>query len=85
VLPLAIAGTSTALPKHSWRFGRAEGRVTVGTPISTAGMTLADVETLKARARSDIEALRTRLAATGPTRPAAVAAGAGSRGGTRTG
>ncbi len=86
VLPLAVAGTRTALPKRSWRFGRAEGRVTVGTPISTAGMTLADVEPLKARARSDIEALRARLAAAAtPTRPAAVAAGAGSRGGTRTG
>ena len=46
-----------ALPKHSWKFGRSDGRVTVGTPISTAGMTLADVEGLKARARAEIEAL----------------------------
>ena len=30
LLPLAVAGTRDALPKHSWRFGRAEGRVTVG-------------------------------------------------------
>jgi len=65
VLPVAIAGTREALPKHSWKFGRSEGRVTVGTPISTAGMTLADVEGLKARARADIEALRARLASSG--------------------
>ncbi len=81
VLPIAVAGTRTALPKHSWRFGRAEGRVTVGTPISTAGMTLADVEPLKARARVEIEALRARLAggvAAGPARDASAA-------GTRTG
>src|SRR5262249_24056523 len=36
LLPLAVAGTGTALPKHSWKFGRAQGRVTVGTPIPTA-------------------------------------------------
>jgi 1-acyl-sn-glycerol-3-phosphate acyltransferase len=61
VLPLAIHGTREALPKHSWRFGRARGRVIVGSPISTRGMTLADVDRLKAEARSRIEALRDRL------------------------
>ena len=30
VLPVAVAGTREALPKHSWKFGRAEGRVTIG-------------------------------------------------------
>ena len=82
VLPLAVAGTGTALPKHSWKFGRAEGRVTVGAPLSTAGLTLADVESLKARARTEIEALRARLAA---STPAAVERGAASSSGTRTG
>lgn len=62
LLPVALAGTRTALPKHSWRFGRSRGLVTVGSPISTAGMTLADVEGLKARARAEIEALRAQLA-----------------------
>ncbi|MGZ6097371.1 MAG: lysophospholipid acyltransferase family protein [Myxococcaceae bacterium] len=71
VLPLAVAGTREALPKHSWRFGRSEGRVTVGTPISTAGMTLADVESLKARTRAEIERLRARLAAAALTSPTA--------------
>ena len=71
VLPVAIAGTREALPKHSWRFGRSEGRVTVGPPISTAGMTLADVESLKARARAEIERLRARLAAAALTSPTA--------------
>ena len=80
VLPVAVAGTGTALPKHSWRFGRAEGRVTVGTPISTAGLTLADVEGLKARARADIESLRRRLAPLGAVTPAA-GPGAGSSAG----
>jgi 1-acyl-sn-glycerol-3-phosphate acyltransferase len=63
VLPVAVSGTATALPKHSWKFGRSRGRVTVGTPLSTAGMTLSDVETLKARARTEIASLRARLEA----------------------
>ena len=62
VLPVAVAGTGAALPKHSWRFGRADGWVTVGTPISTTELTLADVEGLKGRARAEIELLRARLA-----------------------
>jgi len=75
VLPLAVAGTGTALPKHSWKFGRAEGRVMVGTPISTAGLGLADVESLKARVRAEIETLRGRLAAVRDAPPAAVETG----------
>lgn len=63
VLPIAVSGTGDALPKHSWKLGRAEARVTVGTPISTAGMSLSDVERLKADARAQIEELRARLAA----------------------
>jgi 1-acyl-sn-glycerol-3-phosphate acyltransferase len=61
VLPVAVTGTSAALPKHSWVFGRSEGRVTVGTPIPTAGLGLDDVEGLKDRARQAIESLRSRL------------------------
>jgi 1-acyl-sn-glycerol-3-phosphate acyltransferase len=82
ILPLAVAGTGTALPKHSWKFGRAEGRVTVGTPIATAGMTLADVEPLKARVRAEIETLRARLGSTATS--AAGASGGEKSGGTRT-
>ena len=61
-LPLAVAGTRTALPKHSWRFGFSRGLVTVGEPISTTGMSKADVKDLKARARSQIEAMVAELA-----------------------
>jgi len=75
LLPVAVSGTRTALPKHSWRFGRTEGRVTVGAPISTAGLTLADVEPLKKRARTEIEALRMRLAGGGLGPGAAEGAG----------
>jgi 1-acyl-sn-glycerol-3-phosphate acyltransferase len=61
VLPVAVSGTRRALPKHSWRFARARGLVTVGTPISTQGMTQADVERLKDMAREQILALRASL------------------------
>ena len=61
VLPIAVRGTHRALPKHSWRFGLSKALVTVGTPISTKGMTLADVERLKELARGQIEALRLKL------------------------
>jgi 1-acyl-sn-glycerol-3-phosphate acyltransferase len=61
VLPLAVSGTRKALPKHSWRFASSKALVTVGTPISTKGMTLADVERLKAMAREQILALRASL------------------------
>jgi 1-acyl-sn-glycerol-3-phosphate acyltransferase len=68
LLPIAVNGTRDALPKHSWRFHPAEARVTVGTPLSTDGMTLADVERLKAAARTQIEELRARLRATAASR-----------------
>jgi 1-acyl-sn-glycerol-3-phosphate acyltransferase len=61
VLPVAVFGTRAALPKHSWRFQNAYAQVTVGTPISTKGMTVADVETLKIQARAQVETLRERL------------------------
>jgi 1-acyl-sn-glycerol-3-phosphate acyltransferase len=58
VLPVALRGTHAALPKHAWRFGRARARVRCGTPISTVGCTLDDLERIKAEARAQIEALR---------------------------
>ncbi|MCP3100506.1 1-acyl-sn-glycerol-3-phosphate acyltransferase [Myxococcus sp. K15C18031901] len=61
VLPLAVSGTRRALPKHSWRFATSRGLVTVGTPISTKGMTLDDVEKLKTLARDQILSLRASL------------------------
>jgi len=66
ILPLAVAGTGTALPKHDWRFNPARAVVEVLLPIETAGLTLDDLPALKARAREAIttarDALRARLA-----------------------
>ena len=61
VLPVAVAGTRDALPKHSWRFGFARGLVTMGKPISTAGMTLDDIERLKNETRAQIESMVAEL------------------------
>jgi 1-acyl-sn-glycerol-3-phosphate acyltransferase len=61
VLPIAVVGTRDALPKHSWRPGTSYARVTVGTPISTVGMTLDDVQRLKDMTRTEIERLVTQL------------------------
>lgn len=63
VLPIAVSGTRKSLPKHSWRFQRAEARVMVGVPISTRGMGPADLEPLRERARREILALRALLKA----------------------
>lgn len=54
IVPLAIAGTKECRPKGSKWFGRARARVRVLEPISTAGMTLDDVATLRDRAREAI-------------------------------
>lgn len=62
VLPIAVAGTKTALPKHSWRFGFSRGLVMVGTPIVTEGLSLDDVERVKTEARAQIEAMVAELA-----------------------
>lgn len=73
VLPVAVSGTRRALPKHSWRFATSRALVTVGKPISTKGMTLADVERLKEMARAQILELRASLmpyTSAGATAPA---------------
>lgn len=57
ILPIAVAGTATALPKDDWRFGKARAFVTVGEPIPTRGLTLDDVEALKATTRQRILAM----------------------------
>jgi 1-acyl-sn-glycerol-3-phosphate acyltransferase len=63
VLPLAVAGSRAALPKGSWKPGFANGRVAVGSPIATSGMTLDDVARLKAEAQAQIEAMSSALRA----------------------
>ena len=54
ILPLAVHGTKTALRKHDWRFGQADAEVRILEPISTDGLTLDDLETLKASVRQRI-------------------------------
>lgn len=61
LLPIAVAGTRDALPKHSWRFGYARGLVTVGEPIPTEGLSLDDLPAVKEQARAQIEALYARI------------------------
>lgn len=52
VLPLAIDGTMDAIPKHGWRFNRADVRLDVLEPVPTVG--LEDVSALRDRVRARI-------------------------------
>jgi 1-acyl-sn-glycerol-3-phosphate acyltransferase len=61
VLPLAVAGTRTALPKHDWRFGRAVAQVEVLSPVETDDLTLQDAAELRDRVRQMIDQARTTL------------------------
>jgi len=63
ILPLAVSGTGTALPKHSWRFGRSVAEVRVLEPIETAGLTVKDVPALRNRVRARILEARDALRA----------------------
>jgi 1-acyl-sn-glycerol-3-phosphate acyltransferase len=63
ILPLVVHGTSTALPKHGWRFGRSTAVVRVLEPVETTGLTPADVPALKERVRQLIIDTRAELAA----------------------
>jgi 1-acyl-sn-glycerol-3-phosphate acyltransferase len=67
ILPVAIAGTRSCLPKGSSALGEARAVARVLAPIETAQLTLDDVATLRERARSEIaaatSALRARLEA----------------------
>ncbi len=61
ILPMAVAGTDSALSKHDWRPGSARGILSIGQAIPTQGMTIADVPKLKAAARDQILALRAEI------------------------
>ena len=63
ILPLAVSGTSTALRKHDWRFGKSVAEVRVLPPVETAGLGLTDIPALKARVRTMIVEARDALAA----------------------
>jgi 1-acyl-sn-glycerol-3-phosphate acyltransferase len=62
ILPLALHGTSNALPRHDWRFGRSTAVVEVLAPVETAGLTPADLPALKQKVRDTIIEARDRLA-----------------------
>jgi 1-acyl-sn-glycerol-3-phosphate acyltransferase len=64
MLPLALSGTRSALPKADWRFGRSVAEVRVLEPVETAGLTLADVPALKERVREMIVRARDSLSRT---------------------
>ena len=57
IVPLAIQGTETALPKHSLRFRRTKASVTVLPPVSTAGLGAADAPALAEKVRGQIAAV----------------------------
>ena len=51
VLPLAVDGTMNAIPKHGWKFSRADVRLDVLPPVPTDGLTEDDVPALRDRVR----------------------------------
>lgn len=61
ILPIAVAGTRHAMAKGSFRFRPAVARCHVLEPVSTTGLTLADVPELKARVRTLIDDARHAL------------------------
>ncbi len=62
ILPLAVAGTRDALPKHSWKFGFAKGLMKVGEPIKTGHLGLDDVAELKEQTRAAIVGMYEEIA-----------------------
>jgi len=54
IVPLAVAGTETALPRHSLVLRRTSASVTVLPPVAVAGLTAADAPRLAERVRADI-------------------------------
>jgi 1-acyl-sn-glycerol-3-phosphate acyltransferase len=63
ILPLAVSGTSSALRKHDWRFGRSTATVRVLEPVETSGLTVEQVPELKAKVRLMIVEARAALQA----------------------
>jgi 1-acyl-sn-glycerol-3-phosphate acyltransferase len=61
ILPLAVYGTSTALPKHGWKFERSRAEVRVLEPVETRGMSMANLHSLRDQVRERIVAAREHL------------------------
>jgi 1-acyl-sn-glycerol-3-phosphate acyltransferase len=66
IVPMAISGTHDALPKNSWRYSDevCPMKILVGDPISTKGMTEADLEKLSNHTRQVILNLKAELEGT---------------------
>ena len=58
ILPIAVAGTHTALKKNDWRFDHAQARVLVGTKIETQGR---DLDSIRAEAYEAVARLHDEL------------------------
>ena len=58
ILPLALTGTGSALPKRGFLLGRSVAEVRVLEPIDTAGLTPRDVPMLREQVRARIVAAR---------------------------
>ncbi len=63
ILPVVLAGTRAMRPKHSRWFGRAHAGAKILAPISTTGMTAADLDALRETAREAIAAALPELRA----------------------
>jgi 1-acyl-sn-glycerol-3-phosphate acyltransferase len=61
ILPMAVAGTRSAITAGSLLFGRARAEVRVLPPIETTGLTMSDVPALRDRVRAQIIAAREQL------------------------
>lgn len=61
ILPLAVHGTRDCLRKNDWRQGRAKAEVRVLEPVSTEGLTTADLDELRDRVRTMIVDARQQL------------------------
>ncbi len=78
VVPMAISGARGAMRKGSFVIRPVTVRVRLAPPIETAGLTLADRETLTARVRAEIERLLTGADETSPAESPAAADRRGS-------
>jgi 1-acyl-sn-glycerol-3-phosphate acyltransferase len=58
LVPIALTGVYDLLPMHTRHFYPGDITMTVGEPISTAGMTLRQVEELNTQLRAAIERMR---------------------------
>lgn len=68
LVPIALGGVYDLLPMHTRHFYPGDITLTIGEPISTAGLTIRQTDEMNTRLRETIEQLRAQAA---PARPAA--------------